>query len=161
MRSFLSGRGLLLGLLGLAGGGCSRYEIGGLYEIRSVRVNVFDTASNRRNHEFDLTQAVVREMADKGIQVNAPNAPFTLEGRILDIRTPAAVEGDKDVVLVGSLLFRLEIRLLGADRQVVWRDETTESVSFTSARAETFESARQEVFDRLARWVVTHFEKEW
>lgn len=137
------------------------YQVGNLYEIRDVKVNVFDTVSDRRVHEFDLTHAVVHEMAARGIRVNAKDAPFTLEGRILDIRTPTVVEGAKDVQLVGAVLFRLEIRLLGSNREVVWRDEKTEQASLTSFRGETFETARQEVFDRLARWVVTHFEKEW
>jgi hypothetical protein len=43
----------------------------------------------------------------------------------------------------------------------VWKDLRSESVSFTSLRGESFESARQKVFARLARWVVGHLEKQW
>ncbi len=139
------------------------YRVGGLYEDyrAGVRVAIFDNRTERRTHEFDLAQATVREMAARGIHVNTPDAPFTLTGRILDMRTPSVVEGETDVVLVGSLLLRLEIELFNDQGKPVWKDERTESVSFASMRGESLESARREVFDRLARWIVTHFEKEW
>lgn len=150
---------VLLGLLSLASCG---YEIGALYAIRDVRVDIFDNKSERRTHEIDLTSAVCQELLARGIRVNHPGAPCTLRGTILDIRTPAVVdERNTDDILVGSLYFTLEIRLLGANGQEIWRDKRSESASFTRERGETFETARQKVFDRLARWVVTHFEKDW
>lgn len=149
--------------LALLLGSCGAYEIGGLYdeETRSVRVEIFDNVSERRTHEFDLTNAVIHEMITRGLRVNTRDAAYTLKGRILDIRNPQAVAGQLDTVLVGSLLFRVEITLVGPDGKARWRDERTETASFTAARSETLESSRQQVFDRLARWVVTHFEKEW
>ena len=140
------------------------YQWGGLYdEYRDagVQVNIFDNVSQRRTHEFDLTNAIVHEMSSRGMRVNASDAEYTLEGRILGIRTPSVVEGKTDVILVGSLQFRVEIRLVDSNGEERWRDSRTETVSFVSARAETFDSARQEVFDRLARWAVSRFEKEW
>jgi hypothetical protein len=139
-------------------------QVGGLYDdAPEVRVEIFDTQSERRFHEFDLTHAVVHELSARGIRVNAPEAPYTLKGRILDIRTPAVVDQTRtDVVVVGSVLFRLEILLVkNATGDLVWRDERVETVSYTSQRGETFHSARAEIFDRLARWIVTRFEKEW
>lgn len=139
----------------------SCYSFGGLYEVRDVKVRVFDNVSDRRTQEFDLTNAVVHEMTARGLRVNGTDAPFTLEGRILDLRTPTVVTGDLDVVRVGSLALRVEIWLTDAQGRQVWKDERTESVSFASQRGQTFESARHEAFDRVARWVVAHFEKEW
>lgn len=139
----------------------SCYSVGGLYEIREVKVRVFDNVSDRRTQEFDLTNAVVHEMTAKGLRVNGSDASFTLEGRILDMRTPTVVTGDLDKVVVGSLALRVEIRLVNRDGKEVWKDDRTESVSFTSQRGQTFDSARHEAFDRLARWVTSHFEKEW
>jgi hypothetical protein len=139
------------------------YQVGGLYEHRDVKVEIFDTQSDRRTHEFDLTNAVVHEMAARGIRVNAKEAPVTLRGRISDIRTPAVVDQTKtDVVLVGSLFYDVEIELVdnGTGRRL-WSDRTSESVSFTSRRGQSLQSARAEIFDRLARWVVTRLEKEW
>jgi hypothetical protein len=133
-------------LLALACSSCG-YEVGNLYEIRDVKVDMFDTQSDRRTHEFDLTDAVVHEISARGIRVNAKDAAYTLKGT--------------DQVLVGSLLFTVEIRLIDSNGTELWKDVKSESASFTGARGENFESARQQVFYRLARWVVTHFQKSW
>jgi hypothetical protein len=148
-------------LLVLACGSCG-YEIGNLYEIRDVKVDIFENNSERRTHEFDLTDAVVHEMTARGIRVNAKDAAYTLKGKIIDIRTPPVVDQkNTDVVVVGSLMFSLEIRLIDANGNEVWKDTRAEAAAFTTARGESFESARQKVFDRLARWVVAHLEKAW
>ncbi|HZE98058.1 MAG TPA: LPS assembly lipoprotein LptE [Planctomycetota bacterium] len=138
------------------------YEVGNLYEIRDVKVDMFDSISERRTHEFDLTNAIVQEISARGIRVNAKDAAYTLKGKILDIRTPSLVdEKNTDQVLVGSLLFSLEVRLIDANGTELWKDTRSESASFTSARGQSFETARQAVFDHLARWVVAKLEKQW
>ena len=148
-------------LLALAGASCG-YEVGNLYEIRDVKVDVFENISERRTHEFDLTDAVVHEIASRGIRVNARDAAYTLKGKIIDIRTPPLVsQKNTDQTIVGSLLFSVEIRLIDANGNEVWKDHRSESSLFTEARGESFETARQKVFDRLARWVVAHLEKQW
>ena len=148
-------------LLALAASSCG-YEVGNLYEIRDVKVDIFENNSERRTHEFDLTDAVVHEIAARGIRVNARDAAYTLKGRILDLRTPSVVDQkNTDLVVVSSLACSLEIRLVDANGNEVWKDLKTESASYTTARGESFESARQRVFDRLARWVVAHLEKQW
>jgi hypothetical protein len=148
-------------LLALAAASCG-YEVGNLYDVRDVKVDIFENNSERRTHEFDLTDAVVREMAARGIRVNARDAAYTLKGRILDIRTPSVVDQkNTDQVVVGSLLFSLEIRLIDAHGTELWKDIRNETSSFTTSRGESFETARQKVFDRLARWVVAHLEKQW
>ena len=139
----------------------SCYSVGDLYALRDVKVKVFDNVTERRTQEFDLTYAVEREMTARGLRVNGSGAPYTLEGRILDMRTPTVVSGNLDVVVVGSVSLRVEIRLMSADGREIWKDERTDSVTFTSRRGQTFDSARFEAFDRMARWVVAHFEKEW
>jgi len=148
-------------LLTLLLGSCG-YEVGNLYEVRDVKVDMFDNQSERRTHEFDLTDSIVREISARGIRVNARDAAYTLKGRILDIRTPSLVDQkNTDQVLVGSLSLTLEIRLIDANGTEVWKDHRTEGASITSQRGETFETTRQKVFDRLARWVVAHLEKQW
>ena len=138
------------------------YEIGNLYEIRDVKVDVFDNVSERRTQEFDLTYSIVHEISSRGIRVNARDAAYTLKGKILDIRTPALVDlKNTDQILVGSLSMTLEIKLIDSNGTEIWKDTRTEGSSITAQRGETFESARQKVFDRLARWVVSHLEKEW
>ena len=148
-------------LLALAVGSCG-YEVGNLYEIRDVKVDVFENNSERRTHEFELTDAVVHEIASRGIRVNARDAAYTLKGKIEEIRTPALVnQKNTDQVVVSSVAFSVDIRLIDANGNEIWKDRRVESASFTPSRGESFETARQKVFDRLARWVVAHLEKQW
>lgn len=137
------------------------YQWGNLYAYKDVQVRIFDNVSNRRIHEFDLTNAIVHEMSARGIRVNRKDAEYTLEGTILDIRTPSVVESDLDQVTVGALRYNVEIRLLDRSGKERFRTRRVESVSFTVARGESEATARAEVFDRLARWVVSRLEKEW
>jgi hypothetical protein len=148
-------------LLALSLASCG-YEIGNLYEIRDVKVDMFDNISERRTHEFDLTDAVVSEISSRGIRVNARDAAYTLKGRLLDIRTPSLVDQkNTDQTVVSSLTMTLEIRLIDQSGNELWKDIHTESSSITPQRGETFDSVRQKVFNRLSRWVVSHLEKEW
>ena len=128
---------------------------------RDVQVNSFDNVSNRRINEFDLTNAIVHEMSARGIRVNRRDAKYVLEGSIRDIRTPSVVEDNLDQVTVGSLRYQVEVRLVDRDGNEKFRDHRTETVSFASQRGESEATARAEVFDRLARWVVSRLEKEW
>lgn len=137
------------------------YRVGGLLEHSKVKLSIFDTASERRLHEFDLTQAVAREMAGAGIAVNSPDATVELTGRISDFREPPVVTTGKDETLVASVSIRLEVSLRRCDGTVLWTDSRSESASFATQRSESRETARQEVFDRLARWVVTKLESDW
>ncbi len=156
----MNGRIPLGPLAALALASCG-YGWGGLYEIKDVRVPIFDNASERRTLEFELTDAVVCEMASRGFRVNSREATHTLSGRILEVRNPSRVEGKDDVVLVGSLAYTVEVSLVTADGKVVWADRKIESVSFAASRLESLDTARREILDRLARWIVVHFEKEW
>ncbi len=136
--------------------------MGGLVEHSKVKLSIFDTASERRLHEFDLTQAVAREMAGAGIAVNSPDSTVELTGRISDFREPPVVTTGKDETLVSSVSIQLELSLRRrSDGKVLWTDSRLESTSFDTQRLESRETARQEVFDRLARWVVTKLERDW
>jgi hypothetical protein len=148
---------LLLGALAACG-----YEMGGLYPEREVAVRTFDNVSERRTEELDLTNAVVHEMTARGFRVNRSGAPLTLRARIMDVRTPSLVDQqDTDQTLVSSLQVRVEAVLTDAEGKERWREERSERVSFTPARSESYLTARQEAYDRLARWIVTRFEREW
>jgi len=148
-------------LLALVGFSCG-YEVGNLYEIRDVKVDIFDNLSERRTQEFDLTDAIVQEISARGIRVNARDAAYTLKGRILDIRTPSLVDQkNTDDVIVSSVLFHVEVRLIDAQGNELWKDSRIEQAAFSTQRGESNETARQRVFDRLARWVVSRLEKQW
>lgn len=141
--------------------GCG-YQVGGLYPEQDVQVVTFDNFSERRTLEFELTNAVVHEMIARGFRVNKPGSPLVLRGRILDVRTPPLVgQPETDAVIVSSLSVRVEMALTDAQGQERWKEERLENVPFTPSRAEDFDTARAKAFDRIARWVVTRFEKEW
>ncbi len=145
----------------LLGASCG-YSAGGMYEYRAVKVAIFDNKDERRLHEFDLTRAVVRELQADGIRVNSSDARVEVQGSIQEITQPTAVEGKQDVVVVGTVVFRLQIvvREITSGRELKV-DERVESASFSTARGESLETARQEAFDKLARWVATKLEKDW
>ncbi|MBI2931870.1 MAG: hypothetical protein HYY16_09480 [Planctomycetes bacterium] len=143
--------------------GCA-YSIGpgALYAHSSVRVQVADNLDERRTHEFDLTQAVVRQLQAGGVRVNAPDATARLNLTIVGIDEPALVEGRLDVVQVGAVSFRVRLTLTDvATGKLLVTGEHAESASFAQTRGESRDTARQEVFDRLARWAASKLEKDW
>ena len=138
------------------------YSAGGLYEHRAVKVGLFDNKDERRLHEFDLTRAVVRELQADGIRVNSSDAKVEVHGAIQEITQPTAVEGKQDVVVVGTVAFRLQVVLRDlASGKDLKTEERVESASFSTARGESLETARQEAFERLARWVASRLERDW
>jgi hypothetical protein len=136
------------------------YTVGRLVEHRRVKLAILDNEDERRIHEFDLTAAISREMRGAGIAVNADDAPVELVGSIVKFREPAVVETAQDDVLVGSVSIEIEVSLV-QDGRILWTRRRQESANFSGARSESRETARQEVFDRLARWVVQQLEKDW
>lgn len=145
----------------LAAASCG-YTAGDLRESRRVKLRILENFDERRTHEFDLTRAIARELAARGVQVNAADADVELQGTILSVTQPSVVEGRSDVIVVGAVSFRLEIAVVDAKTGAPRRKmERTESASFSTDRAESRETARQEVFDRLAEWAVRALEKDW
>ncbi len=126
-----------------------------------MRLRILDNEDERRTHEFDLTRSIARELASRGVRVNAPDATRELRGRILSISQPSIVEGRSDAVVVGAVSIKVEIVVvdLRTGRELR-RVERVESASFSTARAESPETARQELFDRLADWAVRALENQ-
>ena len=138
------------------------YEAGGLIEHKAVKLHILDNRSERRTHEFDLTQAVARELQADGVRVNSGDATVELSGTIEDITQSSVVEGKQDVVVVGSMAFKFSVvvREISSGKELR-RDERVESATFSTGRAESQETARREIFDRLARWTATRLERDW
>lgn len=140
--------------------GCG-YRAGGLYEVEEISVPIFDNQTDRRLHEFDLTQAVVREASQRGIRVS-PNATHELRGRIVDIDQPVVVPGPRDRVVAGAFSMKVEIWIVDRrNGKEMIREVLTHSATFDEARSRTVSDARQEVFDRLAKIIVSKIEKNW
>lgn len=156
---------LAFGAAPLGTGGCG-YSTQPIYldSVRTVAVPIFDNTTDRRLHEFDLTNAVVREIHSRTpIRVAPPErADAVLNGRITHFLTPALVEGSKEAVLESSVTVTLQITLTErATNKVLLKDTKTISALFSTRRGETFESASAEAIEKLARWVVQRLEKAW
>ena len=168
------GAGLLLAALSAAFGGCG-YHIGSPYrtEIRSVYVPIFETQSFRRNLEFQLTEAVHKQ---------------------IQLRTPFRLvkEGDADTKLTGKIVETTK-RVLGETGfddprelellmvvEVTWEDLrsgeilmqqrvplTPEQVQLMSARSfapeigQSLATATQSSVDGIARKIVDMMETPW
>jgi len=140
--------------------GCG-YRVGGLYEVQEVSIPIFDNRTERRLHEFDLTQAVVREASQRGIRVS-PNATHELRGRIVDIDQPVVVPGPRDQVVAGAFAVKVEVWIVDRrNGKELIREIIAQSATFDEARQKTVTDARQEVFDRLAKIIISKIEKNW
>jgi hypothetical protein len=128
----------------------------------AVELVIPDNETNRRLHEFDFSRVLARELEDRGVQVNTPDARHTLRGTITRIDEPRIVEGTLDVLRVGGFRVTLELALVERETgRILWRRTHTETAATAPARGRTAEMARQEVFERLARWAGSQFDAPW
>ena len=128
-----------------------------------LRVPIFENQSDRRMNEFDLTDVVIRRLhAHTPYQINRADADLQLDGTIESIETPGRVEGRRDQVLVSDL--QIELRIILKDLRtgrVVLDRRTLQRANFSRGRAETEQTVRAEVNERLAAWVVDQLQTPW
>ncbi len=157
-------RVLLLALVALALPACG-YSTRPLTlnDSRTVALAIFENTTVRRGHEFDLTNAVARMLhARTPYRVASQDqADLILSGTILGYYTPALVEDRRDVVIESSVSITLNVSIADRSGKVVYQGSATRSAHFSTRRGESEESARAEVLDALARWVVTTLEGTW
>jgi hypothetical protein len=154
--------------------GCG-YNIGAPYsqEIRSVHVPVFKSGSNRRFVEFQLTEAVQKQIQQRTPfrLVKEPDADTRLTGRIIDLRKNA----------LGFTQFsdsrELQVNLMV---EVTWEDLRTGKIigqqrvpmppemlqlaaqgEFAPEVGQSLATADQAAIDRLARNIVDMMEMPW
>ncbi|OHB69747.1 MAG: hypothetical protein A2W23_02285 [Planctomycetes bacterium RBG_16_43_13] len=148
-------------LLLLVAVGCG-YNVGGLYEVKSVSVPIFENSTLRRMYEIELTEVVTRHLQAQGIKVNMVDTEYELLGEIADYDRPSAVETKSDQVIVGTVVIKLNVKLKNKKTgAIMMEDSKTETAQVVGARGETEDVVREEVFDRLARWVATRLESKW
>lgn len=171
-RSWL--RSALIGGLGLALPGCG-YTVGRSYspELRTVSVPVFENATFRRGIEFQLTEAVQKEITRRTPYrlARGPQADTRLTGKIVDVRKDVLGETAQDdprelqvtyLVRVswedlrnGQLLAQQEVPIAPADVPLVGQAEMAPEVGQSLA------TATQDAVDRLARRIVDMMEIPW
>lgn len=129
--------------------------------VETVAVPVFRNNTLRRQHEFFLTDAVARMIQSRTRYrlVDADRADVVLEGEIAEYETPGLVEGRFDELVQSQVKVRVVVTV--RDRksgEVRFQGQHTEVAPFSGRRAESEDTARFEVYERLAKWVVTTLE---
>jgi hypothetical protein len=143
------------------------YSFGGGYlqGAATIAVPIFNNETDRIGQEFDLTHAVVREIVTRTPYrlVSRPEgADIVIRGSILQFSQPALVQGSIDSVVTGSVLVHVKLQVLdGRTGKPLVSTQRPEWATFVSARGESIDTARAEVFDRLAQWVVRNLEAPW
>ena len=154
--------------------GCG-YMVGGAYDpqIRSVAVPIFENDTFRRGIEFQLTEAVHKEIKLRTPYrlVNSQDAETRLTGRIVDIRKDVLGENQYDDPreLQMSLLVQVTWedtrtgKILG--QQEVPIDPTVVPVSaqadFSPEVGQSLATATQDGVTRLATKIVNMMETPW
>lgn len=164
--------GTLLVLITLAGCG---YNVGAPFnpEIRSVHVPIFKSSSNRRFLEYQLTEAVQKQIQQRSHfrLVKDSDADTRLTGKILDLRKSAL--GQTQNSDARELQVNLQV-------QVVWEDARTGEIlreqrvplppemlqlaaqaEFAPEVGQSLATADQAAIDRLARNIVDMMEMPW
>ncbi len=160
-------------LAGLVGGGCG-YTVGPAFSpgVRTVAVPIFKSQLFRRGIEFQLTEAVQKELKLRGLQVaKEPYAQTRLSGQIVSYRKFKVSESAQDdprqlqlslVVMVtwedlrtGEILRQQEIALPPEALAL------TSNASFAPEVGQSLASANQQVVDRVARDIVNKMEMPW
>ncbi len=144
--------------------------VGSVYqpEIRSVHVPVFTSESFRRNVEFQLTEAVHKQIQNRTPYrlVNGPLAESRLTGRILDIRKDVLGESAFDDPRELQLLLLVEVtwqdlrngRVLAQKRVPV---QLSSQSSFAPEIGQSLATGMQHAIDQLARQIVDMMEMPW
>ena len=168
-------RNLLLSLCLLtATGGCG-YTVGSPFsaDIRTVYVPTFTTSSNRRGLEYQLTEAVQKQIQERSHfrLANEAEADTILRGRIVDgtKRTlgqtsnsdPRELQLNLQVEIIwenartGELLRKEQVDIAPEALQMVAQSE------FAPEVGQSLASGNREVIDRLARDIVNRMEMPW
>lgn len=163
----------LLAPLSVAGCG---YMIGGGYntDIATVEVPMFTSQSFRRGLEFQLTEAVQRQIKDRTPYrlASAPFADTRLTGNIVSLskRPLTFTPGDEPRELQLSYAVEVTWTDLRSNRGVLYQDviEIPPDLVHLVADAEfapevggSLATGNQEAIDRLARRIVEMMEAPW
>ncbi len=148
--------------LALAAAGCGYSTKPLRHEgVSTIALPIFKNNTDRRQHEFLLTDAVARMIQSRTRYriADADRADVILEGEIAEYRTPGLVEGRDDQLLESQVTMRVVVTIRDrATGAVRYQGTHTEVAPFSGRRGESEDTARFEVYERLARWVVTTLE---
>lgn len=157
----------LMALVLAAATGCG-YSSDGLYRknIRTVYVEMFQSKEFRRGIEFQLTEAVRKQIDRMTPYKNAPKekADTILSGEILEWR-----EGTLGHDLVtalpretaGTLAIRYRWQDMRTGKLLVDQPRTVTTIEYVRPVGETVYNARDDAVNRMARKIVGSMETPW
>lgn len=167
------GLGLLSFVGALCSGGCG-YTIGPAFSpgVRTVAVPIFQADLFRRGIEFQLTEAVQKQLKLRGLQIaEAPYADTRLTGRIVSFKKNRLSES------AGDDPRELQLNLVA---MVTWEDLRTGKIlnqqeialppeamgfagnaSFAPEIGQSLATANQQLVDNIARDIVNKMEMPW
>lgn len=168
------GRILLALLLGCQISGCG-YMLGpqSVPGVRTVHVAVFQSESFRRNLDYLLTEAVQREVRNRGAYRldDAETADTILRGRIVEIRKAPLSETRFDDPRELQLMVGAEVTWIDRRNGQILQQQTfpvgnalsqqVSSVSFAPEVGHSMATAQQEAASRLAAQIVDIMEMPW
>lgn len=151
---------LTVGLTGLVGCQYSAHPY--MQNVRTIAVEIFDNKTLRRNHEFELTHRLERELKAKTpfILVKPDARPdLLLTGEIIDYVKPALVEDIDDRVIESQVVITIKVSLRDLKtNNLVFEKTHSENAELVGSRGENEITARSEVYEKLTRWTVSQLE---
>lgn len=161
-------RGCGAAVLAFAPAGCFwDYSFdGGYRKAATIAIPVFENTTLRRGNEFDLTNAVAREVLTRTpyrVVASPADADLVLRGTIFLFSQPTVVQGFENVVRQSAVVISVKVTVVDGRTGKVVLDPPphAEQGYVVPARGGTIDTARAEVFDKLAQWVVTQLEQPW
>ncbi len=155
---------LLLVLLGVAGCG---YSSEGLYRenIRTVYVDMFQSKEFRRGIEFQLTEAL-RKQIDRSTPYRneaREKADTILTGEVLEWREATLGRNQADLPreTAATLAIRYRWQDMRTGKLLVDQPRFVTTVEYVPPVGETVYDAREDAVNRLARRVVESMETPW
>jgi hypothetical protein len=160
--------GMLVGLAMLVlGSGCG-YSTSGLYRpnIQTVYVEMFQSKEFRRGIEFQLTEALRKQIDRSTPYRNAPRnrADTILTGEVLEWRE-STLGRDLFTALpretAGTLMVRYRWQDMRTGKILVDQPRLVTTVEYVRPVGEKVFNARDEAVDRLARRIISSMETPW
>lgn len=142
--------------------GCGYRPTCYIKDATTIALPIFENNSTWRGCEFDLTNRVRGEIIIRTplrLTKASETADLVLSGEIVDYTRPVQVEDDMDRVIQSKV--SLTLKVLVKDQRtdkVVYKGSQTAAAEFVTSRGENETAARYEVYEKLARWVVSRLE---
>ncbi len=162
--------GLFVGIVA----GCLGYNVGPAFSpgVRTVAVPIFKSDQFRRGIEFQLTEAVQKELKLRGLQIaKDPYAETRLTGQIVsyrkDLLSESAFDDARELQLSLAVMVTWEDVRTG---QILNQQEIslppealylTSNASFAPEIGQSLATANQQVVDQVARDIVNKMEMPW